>query len=79
MENKIIIKARELCEGRGDGRISAPDMKVLLTYDYDNFENISALFHIYDNFNLTDSALTVFIDNIFKWSKMYTVIKTHIE
>ena len=66
MENKIIIKARELCEGRGDGRISAPDMKVLLTYDYDNF-------------NLTDSALTVFIDNIFKWSKMYTVIKTHIE
>ena len=77
--NNIVIKARELIEGRGDGRISNNDVGILLNYDYDNIENIRALFYVYDNFNLTNSAKTVFINEIFKWSKLHTIIKKNVD
>ena len=76
--NNIVIRAKQLIEGRGDGRISYNDMGILLDNDYDNIENIKALFHIYDNFNLTDSAKSLLMDEILKWSNLYTVVKKNL-
>ena len=76
--NDIVIKARELIHGRGDGRISNNDIHYLLDYEYDNIENIRALFYVYDNFNLTNSAKLVFVNKIFKWSKLYTIVKKNL-
>ena len=76
--NDIVIKARELIHGRGDGRISNNDIEILLSYDYDNIENVRALFYVYDNFNLTNSAKLAFGNTIFKWSKLYTIIKKNL-
>ena len=75
---KIIGKAQELINGRGDGRISVDDMKIMLSLDYDSVEKVRALFHIYENFNLTDPAKEELYKHIFKWCDLFQTVKNKI-
>ena len=42
-------------------------------------ENVNNLFHVYNNYNLTESAKSQFSKNIHKWSSLYCLIKKNIE
>lgn len=72
---KIIEKAQELIKGRGDGRISLDDMKILLSFQYDGVEKIKQLFHIHQDFNLTEPAKDELYKHIFKWSDLFHTVK----
>ena len=78
MNNKIITQANELIEGRSDGRISLPDMNILLENNIQHEGDIKSLFYIYGIFNLTDTAKERLYKEIFKWANLYTVVKKTI-
>lgn len=75
---KFTEKAQELIKGKGDGRISVDDMKILLSFNYDSVEKVKALFHIYENFKLTDSAKEELYKHIFKWCDLFYTVKNKI-
>lgn len=72
---EIIEKAQELVKGRGDGRISLDDMKIILLFQYDSLEKIKQLLHIYQHFNLTEPAKHELYKHIFKWSDLFQTVK----
>ena len=74
----IIEKAQELIKGRGDGRISVDDIKIILSFNYDSLEKVKALFHIYENFNLTEPAKEELYKHIFKWRDLFETVKNKI-
>ena len=67
-DKQLLNKARELITGRGDGRISEDDAKLLIqeTLDGNKVTDIEkqTLQYIIDNFNCTEPAIAILLPNI---------------
>ena len=67
-DKELLDKARELITGRGDGRISEEDAKILVeeTKDGNKVTEIEkqTLQYIMDNFNCTEPAIAIILPNI---------------
>jgi len=67
-DKELLDKARELITGRGDGRISEEDAKVLVeeTKDGNKVTEIEkqTLQYILDNFNCTEPAVAILLPHI---------------
>ena len=67
-DKELLDKARELITGRGDGRISEEDAKVLVdeTKDGNKVTEIEkqTLQYIVENFNCTEPAIAIILPNI---------------
>jgi len=67
-DKELLDKARELITGRGDGRISEEDAKILVeeTKDGNKVTEIEkqTLQYIMENFNCTEPAIAIILPNI---------------
>lgn len=67
-DKKLLDKARELIIGRGDGRISEEDAKILIEESKDGNKvteiEKQTLQYIVDNFNCTELAVALLLQNI---------------
>ena len=67
-DKELLDKARELITGRGDGRISEEDAKILVeeTKDGNKVTEIEkqTLQYIVENFNCTEPAIAIILPNI---------------
>ena len=67
-DKELLDKARELITGRGDGRISEEDAKILVeeTKDGNKVTEIEkqTLQYIVENFNCTEPAIAIILSNI---------------
>ena len=67
-DKELLDKARELITGRGDGRISEEDAKVLVEETKDGYKvteiEKQTLQYIMDNFNCTEPAIAIILPNI---------------
>ena len=67
-DKELLDKARELITGRGDGRISEEDAKVLVEESKDGNKvteiEKQTLQYIVENFNCTEPAIAIILPNI---------------
>jgi len=67
-DKQLLNKARELITGKGDGRISEDDAKLLIqeSLDGNKITDIEkqTLQYIIDNFNCTEPAIAILLPNI---------------
>tara|TARA_B100001094_G_C18124531_1_gene768727 strand:- start:171 stop:419 length:249 start_codon:yes stop_codon:yes gene_type:complete len=67
-DKQLLDKAKELITGKGDGRISEDDAKILIELSEDGYKvtdiEKQTLQYIIDNFNCTEPAIAIILPNI---------------